>query len=70
MAKVEIPQEIRAQLIKWGCVEQSDGSWTQDNIKVVFSNLLHITFYLNGKPVQGYTGAEQILSVLKEQMED
>ena len=68
MSKVEIPQEIREQLIKWGCVEQSDGSWTQDNVKIVFSNLLHITFYLNGKNVQGYTGAEKILEVLKQQM--
>lgn len=67
MAKVEIPQEIRAQLIKWGCTEQ-DGVWTMDNIKVIFENLLHATFYINDKPVQGYTGAEKILEVLKQQM--
>jgi hypothetical protein len=69
MSKVEIPQEIREQLIKYGCVEQ-DGVWTVDNIKIEFENLLHITFYVNGKRVQGYTGVENILSALKDQMEE
>ena len=67
MPKVEIPQEIKDQLIKWGCVEK-DGVWVNDNIEVEFTNLLRGEFRVNGKPVQAYTGAEKILEVLKQQM--
>lgn len=69
MAKVEIPQEIKDQLIKWGCVEK-DGVWVNDNIEVEFTNLLRVEFRVNGKPMQAYTGTEKILEVLKQQMEN
>lgn len=69
MSKVETPQEIKDQLIKWGCVEK-DGVWVNDNIEVEFTNLLRVEFRVNGKLVQAYTGAEKILEVLKQQMEN
>lgn len=69
VSKVELSQEIREQLIKWGCVEK-DGVWVNDNIEVEFTNLLRVEFRVNGKPMQAYTGAEKILEVLKQQMEN
>ncbi|MEE1111068.1 MAG: hypothetical protein UIH99_02530 [Alphaproteobacteria bacterium] len=66
--EVALNPEIIGCLKKMG-FEQNGRVWLCNNIKIEFSNVPHITFYINDRPVQGYTGLSNITRVLKEHSE-